>query len=631
MVHLNWTCCFSLWTTLVLLPPLCCALQRVQKTNLTQTEEAKRRAVEVKGAFLQAFNDYMTFGFPADEVRPVTKVGKSTRNGWSASLVDALDTLFVMDLQTEFEKAIAATLKIDFSRSQVDQGVSVFETTIRYIGGMLSAYELSGSKNTLLLDQARKLGDKLLLAWQNNQQNLPFAELNFTTNKPTRKEVISVASAGSMIIEFDRLSLYTKDPKYLQLASKAMKTVMGIPSTFPGIPGFVFGVMNQTIMVDLVTWGGGADSYLEYLLKYALLINNADTSYQATWRLAVKSSIENLIQVSPSQNLTYLADYSSSHNGIDYTSSHLACFAGKFHNPQNECFSILTQRSFIRWQLASWGQGVQRYRSLHYRSTATGIGPEIFRFLGPQGQITAPKKPTPSDMTFFQTSGFYIDDAAYLLRPEVVESAFYAWRLTGDTRYQEFVYDVFKVLLKYCKAPVSFSAIKDVNSPNPMLSDDSESFFFAETFKYIYLTFSDPALLSLDEYVFNTEAHPFRYLATQDNENMSRSRASISQGANIKKKHFGVKSHWLVESPATIVYQFEVKMKILYYLPDVHSKETEKPGENKTSITSICSYLKTFRYFKWVSAYEGHQYRHSNHPPKFPCECKRTSFDIPLR
>jgi len=117
---------------------------------------------------------------------------------------------------------------------------------------------------------------------------------------------------------------------------------------------------------------------------------------------------------------------------------------------------------------------------------------------------------THKSLSFFKENGFYIEKSPYILRPEVVESAFYAWRLTGDTRYQDFVWDAFKSLQKHCKAPASFSSIQDVNSLPAMLTNDSESFLFAELFKYMYLTFADPNLLSLDEYVFTTEAHPFR-------------------------------------------------------------------------------------------------------------------------
>jgi len=93
----------------------------------------------------------------------------------------------------------------------------------------------------------------------------------------------------------------------------------------------------------------------------------------------------------------------------------------------------------------------------------------------------------------------------------VIESAFYGWRITGDVVYQEFVWQAFQSLQKYCKAPAAYAEIRNVNSAdNPSQKDATESFLFAETFKYIYLMFTDRGVMSLDDYVFNTEAHPFR-------------------------------------------------------------------------------------------------------------------------
>jgi len=94
---------------------------QIQKPGIAQTEQDKQRADQVKQAFTKAFDEYMQFGFPADEVRPLSKNGRDTRNGWSATLVDSLDTLFVMDLQDRFTQGVAATLKIDFSRSRTHE------------------------------------------------------------------------------------------------------------------------------------------------------------------------------------------------------------------------------------------------------------------------------------------------------------------------------------------------------------------------------------------------------------------------------------------------------------------------------------------------------------------------------
>lgn len=46
-----------------------------------------------------------------------------------------------------------------------------------------------------------------------------------------------------------------------------------------------------------------------------------------------------------------------------------------------------------------------------------------------------------------------------------------------------------------------------------------QSFFLAETLKYLYLLFSPPSVISLDEWVFNTEAHPIRIVTRNDGQN----------------------------------------------------------------------------------------------------------------
>jgi mannosidase alpha-like ER degradation enhancer 2 len=63
-------------------------------------------------------------------------------------------------------------------------------------------------------------------------------------------------------------------------------------------------------------------------------------------------------------------------------------------------------------------------------------------------------------------------------------------------------------LLKYCKNDVGYASLKDVTTKEK--SDGIESFFFAETMKYLYLVLAPAGTISLDSVVFNTEAHPIR-------------------------------------------------------------------------------------------------------------------------
>ena len=98
----------------------------------------------------------------------------------------------------------------------------------------------------------------------------------------------------------------------------------------------------------------------------------------------------------------------------------------------------------------------------------------------------------------------------YILRPEVVESIFYMWRLTHDPKYRQWGMDIALAIDEHCRVDGGYSGIQDVNSLQFDLNDNQESFFLAETLKYLYLLFTDDNVIPLEQYVFNTEAHPLK-------------------------------------------------------------------------------------------------------------------------
>ncbi|KAH6686816.1 family 47 glycosyl hydrolase [Plectosphaerella plurivora] len=98
----------------------------------------------------------------------------------------------------------------------------------------------------------------------------------------------------------------------------------------------------------------------------------------------------------------------------------------------------------------------------------------------------------------------------YILRPEAIESVWYMYRITGDTTWQDKGWRMFEAIIKATRVDVGHSAISDVTDKEPLKEDAMESFWLAETLKYFYLLYSEPDVVSLDEWVLNTEAHPFR-------------------------------------------------------------------------------------------------------------------------
>ena len=106
-----------------------------------------------------------------------------------------------------------------------------------------------------------------------------------------------------------------------------------------------------------------------------------------------------------------------------------------------------------------------------------------------------------------------IIDPRYILRPEAIESVFILYRITGDRMLQHKAWDMFQAIETHSRTDIAYAAIEDVtvkNVSNVQHSDSMESFWTAETLKYFYLIFSEPDVISLDEYVLNTEAHPLR-------------------------------------------------------------------------------------------------------------------------
>ena len=141
--------------------------------NVSETTEEKtireERRDSVKNGFLHAWRGYTKYAWGYDELRPVSNAGRNKFNGWGATIVDALDTMWIMDLKDEFNKSRDFVSSLNFTNS--DMETNVFETIIRYLGGLLSAFELS--EDPIFLEKAKELGIALLPSF-NSATGLPF-------------------------------------------------------------------------------------------------------------------------------------------------------------------------------------------------------------------------------------------------------------------------------------------------------------------------------------------------------------------------------------------------------------------------------------------------------------------------
>ena len=229
------------------------------------------------------------------------------------------------------------------------------------------------------------------------------------------------------------------------------------------------------------------------------MISNNLNSNLCSWIAAADSTIANLTSHPTTRpDLTFVAMFDNTL--LILISEHLACFDGGNFLLGGE---VLGRQDYIDYGLAL-------VNGCHdtYTSTATGIGPEVFSW--------DPNSVPADQSAFFQESGFYITNSIYDLRPEVLESYYYAYRITGDTKYQDWAWDAFVAINATTRANSGFSEIENVNAPGGGAKDDfQESFWFAEVMKYAYIIHAPDAEWQVNsggknEWVFNTEAHPLK-------------------------------------------------------------------------------------------------------------------------
>ncbi|KAJ4989699.1 glycoside hydrolase family 47 protein [Stagonosporopsis vannaccii] len=494
----------------------------------------KRRQAAVKMTFERSWKAYKKHAWKQDELLPISGGSKTTFGGWGATLVDSLDTLWIMGLEDEFHEAVQAVTEIDFAPGHGE--LNMFETTIRYMGGLLAAYDLTSCKDGRLLEKAMELGDMIYMSFD-TPNRMPITRWN--AGKAAAGEEQSAAANGiiaelaSFSLEFTRLSQLTGDMRYYDAVTRvtAVLASQQNETKIPGLWPVGINVQKPDLTRDnLFSLGTMADSAYEYLGKtYQLLHNTGATAsqYANMYTSAMDAVIKYLLfHPTTPDNADILMPGAARIDGqgtitLDPTAQHLVCFAGGMLALGSK---LLGNASHLEH-----GRKVTEACIWSYIHAPNGIMPEMFRMTP-----CPTKEPCDYDENsrrIQQFPGFErVTDARYMLRPEAIESVFYMYRITGERRYQDVAWSMFEAIEKRTRTSIANAAIRDVTQrvePKEAselrrgvgarseeseleLSDSMESFWTAETLKYFYLIFSEPGLISLDEWVLNTEAHPFR-------------------------------------------------------------------------------------------------------------------------
>ncbi|KAK2040398.1 family 47 glycosyl hydrolase [Colletotrichum somersetense] len=491
-----------------------------ESISASRTREARRR--EVRRLFLKNWASYKEFAWMKDALSPISATPKDQFSGWAATLVDSLDTLWIMGLKAEFDEAVAAVATIDFSQSSSNR-VNTFETNIRYLGGLMAAYDLS--RRPVLLAKAVELGNLLYGAFD-TEHRMPVDFINFADAKAGKglvpeSSVVS-ASPGTLSLEMTRLSQLTGDPKYYDAAARVMDLFHnGQQNTkLPGLWPMYASMSNRDVTSSSIfSIAGNAGSLYEYLPKMMALLGTREPKYQAMTENFLKAANESLFfrpMLPGEENVLISGNVNINGDGdpvLDPESEHLSCFIGGVY--------ALAGRLLGREEWVTIGGRLALGCYYAYQAMPTGMMPERYNMIPcdrrddckwDEGKWDAGKKLRREYKEHLPKGFTTAKDPRYILRPEAIESIFVLYRITGDRGFQDAAWEMWKAVSNGTLVDRGNAAVLDVTrKKDPLPKEDyMESFWLAETLKYFYLVFSPPGLISLDDYVLNTEAHPFR-------------------------------------------------------------------------------------------------------------------------
>ncbi|KAI0124356.1 glycoside hydrolase [Xylariales sp. AK1849] len=503
-----------------------------------------QRLAAVKASFQHSWEGYKKHAWLKDEVKPISGDYKNPFGGWAATLVDSLDSLWIMGLRSDFEEAVKACNEIDFTTTG-SKDINVFETTIRYLGGFLAAYELSEKQYPSLLAKAVEVGGLLMCAFD-TPNRMPVARWNWRAyvrgEEQTASHSTLVSEIGSLSLELSKLTLLTGDLAYHDAGQRISDEMeKGQGSTYlPGMWPVVLDASKTPLAFtgDSFTLGGMSDSLYEYFPKQYVLLGGASEQPRKLYEGFIDVAKEHLFRraLNP-DNLPILfpGDARIAHPKDDPKlimtprAQHLTCFAGGMVGLAAKIFDRPADME-VAIQLTNgcvWS----------YSATGSGIGPEIFNFipcdvdpdkddckwserrwLDSLGKYWRPSQTSVSDEKIQEIitarrlppGMLDINDRKYILRPEAIESVFLMYRMTGDPTWADKAWAMFTAIEKHTKTKTAAASLDDVTKVKPSQVDSMESFWLAETLKYFYLVFSDWDVVDLDKWVLNTEAHPLR-------------------------------------------------------------------------------------------------------------------------
>lgn len=458
-------------------------------------EEKRGLRDQVLQMFDHAFESYMKYAFPADELMPLSCKGRyrdpltsrgdidEVLGNFTLTLVDSLDTLAVLGRIDQLEQAVKDVIATThFDRDLV---VSVFESNIRMLGGLIGGhvsviYIRSRKPNRFkwyrdeLLIKAKDLGTRLLPAF-NTSTGLPMSRINLKHGitpqlmNSEKDRYTCTACAGTLLLEFAVLSRLTGDPVFEDKVRKTMDFIWEKRNRASDLVGTTINIHDGEWLVKDSSIGAGIDSYYEYLFKGYILLGDDTFLYR------------------------FNRHYDSIMKYMNLNSNGAGVGDGSFMQTVHMHMPNRQAKNYMDALLAFWPGlqvlkgdikgAIKMHETLHQIVKKHDFLPEAVLF----------------DHSVMWSN--------HPLRPEFLESTYHLYRATKDDYYLEIAKKTLNQLEKYSRVKCGYAAIADVKTKQH--EDRMDSFVYAETFKYLYLLFEedDQLLFDIDDFIFTTEAH----------------------------------------------------------------------------------------------------------------------------
>lgn len=486
---------------------------KLTSKNEPNWDDRREKVVE---AFQLSWDSYERYAWGYDEYHPISKTGKyMAPSGLGWIIVDALDTLIIMN-QTERLQHAREWVSKKLTWDQ-DQDVNTFETTIRMLGGLLGAHYLSTEfpelaplteddlgqpGEDLYLETAKDLGDRLLSAFE-SASGIPYASVNLEKflGIPSHEDMgaSSTAEATSVQLELKYLAHLTGEKYFWDKAEKVMEVVDDNNPKAGLVPIYIYATSGE-FRGENIRLGSRGDSYYEYLIKQYLQTNKQEPVYQEMWYESMAGMREHLLTYTHPSGFTILGERPNGLKGdLSPKMDHLVCFlpgtialavTGGLTEAEARKLPTWSQRDEDDMKLARelmhtcWGM---------YKYMATGLAAEItyFSITDPPPPASAAHNP-PADFdadpeaTWRKDFKVKPNDKHNLQRPETVESLFYMWRITGDSKYREWGWEMFSSFMEHTAVEErgGFTSLSNADVVPPKTRDNMESFWLVSASSY---------------------------------------------------------------------------------------------------------------------------------------------------